>query len=112
GRFVMRHKRVSDRQKRIMSENSKHPMPSTTDQLPPFTELGIAAPVLSALRDVGYETPSPIQAATIPPLLEGRDVVGMAQTGTGKTAAFAVPVLSRLTEAGADRTSKAPAAIV
>lgn len=45
---------------------------------------------------MGYESPSPIQAATIPPLLEGKDVVGLAQTGTGKTAAFAVPVLSRI----------------
>ena len=49
-----------------------------------------------ALADVGYETPSPIQAATIPLVLEGRDVVGLAQTGTGKTAAFAVPVLSKI----------------
>jgi ATP-dependent RNA helicase DeaD len=52
--------------------------------------------VLKALKDVGYETPSAIQAATIPPLLSGRDVVGLAQTGTGKTAAFALPILSRL----------------
>lgn len=95
-----------------MSENSKQSIATTTEDLPPFTELGIAPPVLSALNDVGYETPSPIQAATIPPLLEGRDVVGMAQTGTGKTAAFAVPVLSQLAEAGADKTSNTPAAIV
>ena len=52
--------------------------------------------MLKALADVGYETPSPIQAQTIPPLLEGRHVVGLAQTGTGKTAAFALPILSRL----------------
>jgi ATP-dependent RNA helicase DeaD len=62
----------------------------------PFAELGLPAPLLQALRDVGYETPSPIQAATIPPLLAGRDVVGQAQTGTGKTAAFALPILSRI----------------
>ncbi len=61
-----------------------------------FADLGLDDAVLKALRDVGYETPSPIQAATIPLLLEGRDVVGMAQTGTGKTAAFALPILSRL----------------
>ena len=59
-----------------------------------FADLGLDEGVLKALRDVGYETPSPIQAATIPPLLAGRDVVGLAQTGTGKTAAFALPILS------------------
>ncbi|MFE4078326.1 DEAD/DEAH box helicase [Paenarthrobacter sp. YIM B13468] len=63
-----------------------------------FVDLGIDGRVLAALQDVGYEKPSPIQAATIPLLLEGRDVVGLAQTGTGKTAAFAVPALSRLAE--------------
>ncbi|WP_077490579.1 DEAD/DEAH box helicase [Sinomonas mesophila] len=63
-----------------------------------FSDLGIDARILAALDDVGYEKPSPIQAATIPLLLEGRDVVGLAQTGTGKTAAFAVPALSRLAE--------------
>jgi ATP-dependent RNA helicase DeaD len=63
---------------------------------PSFRDLGLAAPLLKALDDVGYESPSPIQAATIPPLLEGRDLVGQAQTGTGKTAAFALPVLSRI----------------
>ena len=63
-----------------------------------FTDLGIDDRILAALTEVGYEKPSPIQAATIPLLLEGRDVVGLAQTGTGKTAAFAVPALSRLAE--------------
>ena len=72
-----------------------------------FADLGLAAPVLQGLADVGYETPSPIQAATIPPLLEGRDVVGLAQTGTGKTAAFALPILSRL-----DLAQKTPQALV
>ncbi len=61
-----------------------------------FSDLGLPEPLLAALRDVGYETPSPIQAATIPPLLEGRDLLGQAQTGTGKTAAFALPALARL----------------
>ncbi|MCV7086730.1 DEAD/DEAH box helicase [Mycolicibacter hiberniae] len=63
--------------------------------------------VLRAVADVGYETPSAIQAATIPALLEGSDVVGLAQTGTGKTAAFAIPILSRI-----DTTSKATQALV
>jgi ATP-dependent RNA helicase DeaD len=62
-----------------------------------FGALALHPDVLRVLADVGYESPSPIQAATIPPLLEGRDVLGQAQTGTGKTAAFALPILSRLT---------------
>ncbi|GAA5074777.1 DEAD/DEAH box helicase [Lysobacter panacisoli] len=61
-----------------------------------FTDLALPEPLLRALADVGYESPSPIQAATIPPLIEGRDVLGQAQTGTGKTAAFALPVLARI----------------
>ena len=62
----------------------------------PFSELGLSEPVLSALRQIGYEQPTPIQEQSIPPLLEGRDLLGTAQTGTGKTAAFAMPLLSRL----------------
>ncbi|MBE7192717.1 MAG: DEAD/DEAH box helicase [Gordonia polyisoprenivorans] len=61
-----------------------------------FDDLDIDDRVRSAIAEVGYETPSPIQAATIPPLMAGRDVVGLAQTGTGKTAAFAIPILSRI----------------
>lgn len=61
-----------------------------------FTDLGLSAPVLQAVEAIGYEVPSPIQAASIPPLLAGRDLLGQAQTGTGKTAAFALPLLSRL----------------
>ena len=72
-----------------------------------FSDLGLGDAVLKALRDVGYETPSAIQAATIPPLLAGRDVVGLAQTGTGKTAAFALPILDRL-----DVSQKTPQALV
>ncbi|MDH5832482.1 DEAD/DEAH box helicase [Luteimonas kalidii] len=62
----------------------------------PFADFGLSEPLLRALTDVGYESPSPIQAATIPPLMAGRDVLGQAQTGTGKTAAFALPALARL----------------
>jgi ATP-dependent RNA helicase DeaD len=61
-----------------------------------FSDLGLPESLLQALREVGYESPSPIQAATIPPLLAGRDMIGQAQTGTGKTAAFALPALARL----------------
>nr|WP_221417733.1 DEAD/DEAH box helicase [Microbacterium marinum] len=69
--------------------------------------MGLTGPVLAAIKDLGYETPSAIQAATIPVLLGGRDVVGMAQTGTGKTAAFALPIMENL-----DLTQKTPQALV
>ncbi|WP_372503291.1 DEAD/DEAH box helicase [Microbacterium paraoxydans] len=81
--------------------------PDESPATPGFEDLGITGPVLKAIKDLGYETPSPIQAATIPTLLAGRDVVGMAQTGTGKTAAFALPVLERL-----DIAQKTPQALV
>ena len=58
-----------------------------------FADLGLSEPILRALHDVGYESPSPIQEQGIPPLLEGRDVIGQAQTGTGKTAAFGLPMV-------------------
>ncbi|GIC77226.1 DEAD/DEAH box helicase [Moritella sp. F3] len=61
-----------------------------------FTDLSLPEPILKALNDLGYETPSPIQAECIPLLQDGGDVLGMAQTGTGKTAAFALPLLSRI----------------
>ena len=61
-----------------------------------FSELGLSAPLLKALATEGYETPTPIQSQSIAPLLAGRDLVGIAQTGTGKTAAFALPILQRL----------------
>jgi ATP-dependent RNA helicase DeaD len=68
----------------------------STDSTPGFADLGLDASVLAAIKDVGYETPSPIQLGAIPPLLAGRDLLGQAQTGTGKTAAFALPLLSRM----------------
>jgi ATP-dependent RNA helicase DeaD len=72
-----------------------------------FRELALNDAVLRALEEVGYESPSPIQAATIPHLLKGADVVGQAQTGTGKTAAFALPILSRI-----DVQQRVPQALV
>ena len=69
---------------------------NTPPASPSFADFGLPAPLLDALSAVGYESPSPIQAATIPPLLAGRDMLGQAQTGTGKTAAFALPALARL----------------
>ncbi len=88
-----------------MTENE--PTTEATAESLTFTDLGLDAAVLRALKDVGYETPSAIQAATIPPLLQGRDVIGMAQTGTGKTAAFALPILSQL-----DSSQQTPQALV
>jgi len=68
----------------------------TTDKVTAFNQLDLSKPLLKALNEIGYETPSPIQAETIPLLLDGRDIIGQAQTGTGKTAAFALPFLSNI----------------
>ncbi len=72
-----------------------------------FEQFGLSNELLKAISDVGYETPSPIQLKTIPLLLSGQDIVGQAQTGTGKTAAFALPMLQKL-----DAKSKAVQALV
>ena len=66
-----------------------------------FQDLGLSAPILTALSEQGYQRPSPIQEKAIPPALKGRDVLGCAQTGTGKTCAFAAPILQRLSAAPA-----------
>ncbi|WP_127956479.1 DEAD/DEAH family ATP-dependent RNA helicase [Serratia microhaemolytica] len=79
----------------------------TTEFETSFAELGLSAPIIAALTDLGYEKPSPIQAQCIPLLLQGRDVLGMAQTGSGKTAAFSLPLLHNL-----DVTVKAPQILV
>ena len=68
----------------------------TSDTPSGFAALGLSDPLARALSELGYETPTPIQAASIPALLAGRDLIGQAQTGTGKTAAFALPILDRL----------------
>jgi ATP-dependent RNA helicase DeaD len=72
-----------------------------------FADLGLSAPILKTLTEIGYETPSPIQAQAIPVLLKGGDILGMAQTGTGKTAAFALPILSNI-----DLKQKSPQVLV
>src|SRR5690554_8212507 len=71
-------------------------MTPTSVASPSFGDLALLPAVLSAVETLGYETPSPIQIQTIPSLLEGRDLLGQAQTGTGKTAAFALPLLARV----------------
>ena len=61
-----------------------------------FTSLGLSAPILKAIEELGYDTPSPIQKQAIPAVLSGKDVMAAAQTGTGKTAGFTLPILERL----------------
>ena len=78
-----------------------------SQNIPGFGDLALAEPLVQRVTELGYESPLPIQAACIPPLLEGRDVLGLAQTGTGKTAAFALPLLSRI-----DPSVRAPQVLV
>ncbi len=77
-----------------------------------FTSLGLNEVIGRALEDVGYEQPTPIQSAAIPGLLDGRDLLGVAQTGTGKTAAFALPLLQKLHEQGGRPKAKCPRALI
>ena len=79
-----------------MSEEENNNEPADTRVR--FEDLNLSPPILKAVQKAGYETPSPIQELAIPPLLEGSDFIGVAQTGTGKTAAFTLPLLSRLDE--------------
>src|SRR4030081_2832155 len=72
----------------------QHPV-STTDK--PFSSLGLSAPILGIIEKIGFQNPTPIQAEVIPLALEGKDIIGLAQTGSGKTAAFALPLAERMT---------------
>ena len=74
-----------------------------------FHGFGLAAPLVTALAQLGYRPPTPIQAQAIPALMAGRDLIGIAQTGTGKTAAFALPILHQLAPTGAPRRTAARA---
>ncbi|MBQ8900451.1 MAG: DEAD/DEAH box helicase, partial [Akkermansia sp.] len=65
-----------------------------------FEELGLSAPILEAVKDCGYENPTPIQEQAIPHIMQGKDVIGASQTGTGKSAAFALPLLNNITHTG------------
>ncbi|MFN7587049.1 MAG: DEAD/DEAH box helicase [Planctomycetota bacterium] len=86
--------------------------PATTGSDVSFSSLGLAEPLLRALAAKNYATPTPIQARSIPHLLQGRDLLGIAQTGTGKTAAFALPMLQRLHQANRRAKPKLPRALV
>src|SRR5690606_33279274 len=72
-----------------------------------FSDLGLAEDILKSINDVGFEEPTPVQLEAIPVLLSGRDLIGQAQTGTGKTAAFALPIIQRL-----ERNARSPHALV
>jgi ATP-dependent RNA helicase DeaD len=84
----------------------------TTEDETTFADLGLRQELLSALAGLGYEEPTPIQRAAVPPLLEGRDLLGQAATGTGKTAAFALPLLERWSRERGQRARGGPAALV
>jgi ATP-dependent RNA helicase RhlE len=83
--------------------------PIEEDTMKLFSELGLAEPLLRAIREQSYQTPTPIQVQAIPPVLAGRDVLGCAQTGTGKTAAFSLPLLQTL---AAQPRSRSPRALI
>ncbi|MCS6305399.1 MAG: DEAD/DEAH box helicase [Nitrospira sp.] len=85
--------------------SSESAVPTVTGFSPGFVALGLEAPLLATLETLGYEEPTPIQREAIPPLLAGRDLLGQAATGTGKTAAFALPMLQRLSHAARVRPS-------
>ena len=78
-----------------------------TDTPQSFADLALCPALLETIREIGYESPSPIQAASSPHLLAGRDILGQAQTGTGKTAAFALPILNRI-----DISRRVPQALI
>src|SRR5688572_8130133 len=90
--------RADSRERCRMESSSK-----TETTNPAFADLGLDPRLIQTLTELGYEEPTPIQREAIPPLVAGRDLIGQAATGTGKTAAFALPVLQRLADAGADR---------
>ena len=110
----------SARRRRTLFVNTFSPVTETNTQTPAFAgpvtpafaDLGLAEPLLRALAAANYTTPTPIQAQAIPALLEGRDMLGMAQTGTGKTAAFALPILQRLAEQKENPAPKSVRALI
>src|ERR1041385_4669210 len=77
-------------------EMRAYPRPIRHTRAMPFSKLGLDARILRAVREAGYTEPTPIQLAAIPPILAGQDLIGIAQTGTGKTAAFTLPILTQL----------------
>src|SRR3984957_15809212 len=78
----------------------------------PFQALGLDAKILKAVQEAGYTEPTPIQVAAIPPILAGHDLIGIAQTGTGKTAAFTLPILTRLAATIGDGRQRRTCALI
>ena len=78
----------------------------------PFTKLGLTKPLLEGVQAMGYGDPTPVQLRAIPPALEGRDIIASAQTGTGKTAAFSLPILNHLIKSNAPRVPGAPRVLI
>jgi ATP-dependent RNA helicase DeaD len=92
---------VFERSKRPEKKPAPAPAPEPVEEpapveVPSFAELGLSEPIVRAISELGFESPTPIQARAIPVLVQGRDLIGQAQTGTGKTAAFALPIIQRL----------------
>src|SRR3954453_11058549 len=80
----------------VIADDTPAAAPAEAAPLPTFTDLGLSPEMMKAISDVGYEEPTPVQARPIPLLLEGKDVIAQAQTGTGKTAAYALPMLEKI----------------
>ena len=95
-------KRIVEENEFIEEENTTRPLPDQPEININFIDLNLNPEILRAIRDAGYMKPTPIQAQAIPIILKGRDVLGCAQTGTGKTAAFALPILQQLSKISAD----------
>src|SRR5690349_986913 len=100
-------RRKRRRKKNILNENTNSGFTPNG-----FAGLGISGPLLAAAGRVGFEEPKPIQKLAIPPYLAGRDVLGLAQTGSGKTAAFALPILSRIAALGTKRLPRTARALI
>src|SRR5439155_9647574 len=97
---ALSHARTGATQDRVNAYDARMPKTPASANAEGFAALGLDARLVAALTSLGYEEPTPIQGQTIRPLIEGRDLLGQAATGTGKTAAFALPILQRIVTEG------------
>ena len=95
-----------------MTTHTQNTTTHTNPEIALFADLALTAPLMQAVQESGYERPTPIQARAIPHLLAGRDLLGLAQTGTGKTAAFVLPILQRLMESKKRAAPKSMRALI